>query len=88
MRHSIFKILLMTVVIIGIVSCKKEEKSKVIITKKPVAAAPRQTQRIGDYEQSMDMEWGDKAYSIYVSRHADESLPTVDDGSGNKYFDN
>ncbi len=69
------------------VSCKKETPNQIIIAK-PSVDKPRQTQRIGDYEQTMDMQWGGAAYTVLVSRVADESLPLADDGLGNKFFDN
>ena len=88
MKQTFIGFMIVVSAVVLSVSCKKEPERQIIVAKKPTAEAPRQTQRVGDYEQTMDVEWGGKPYSVFVSRKADESLPLADDGAGNKYYDN
>ena len=88
MKQLTVRFILMALAIMLVGSCKKKEEQQFIITKKPEAAQPRQTERIGDYEQTLPFEWKGAEYLFYVNRHADESLPLADDGLGNKFFDN
>ncbi len=69
-------------------ACSSKPKSNDIIAKKPVKAAPKPTQNMGDYKQSRTVEWLGSSYSVSVERKADTSLPLAVDESGNKYYDN
>lgn len=71
-----------------VMSCKETKKDTNIITHKKVVTAPKKTQKVGDYSQSRDVEWLGSEYAVAVDRKADSSLPLVDDGAGNKYYDN
>ena len=72
-----------------LVACAEKKPSTTIITKKPVEkVVPKETQRMGDYEQDFDVAWIESTYKVIVSRKADESLPVVDDGNGVKFYDN
>ena len=75
---------------IAVVACKEKKPSTDIITTlpKPEANAPKPVQEIGDYNQEMTAEWGGSNYTIGMQRVADKSLPVVDDGQGNRYYDN
>lgn len=71
------------------VSCKEKQPSNDIIITKPVEKPkPKTTQKIGDYAQTIDVEWVGATYKVAVERKADTTLPIVDDGEGNKYYDN
>ena len=72
----------------GIVSCREKKQSDDIITTKPAPQVKMPTQKVGDYEQTTPVEWTGSTYQVEVIRKADESLPTIDDGTGNKYYDN
>lgn len=80
---------LAVVCLLGVTSCGEKKQNDTIITKKPVEkkvdATPRTT---GDYDQSREVEWCNGVYHVVVSRKADTSLPVVDDGTGQKYYDN
>lgn len=67
--------------------CKSEKKTKDIITRKPVVVKPTKTQKMGDYDQSRQVEWLGNVYTVHVSFKADPSLPVVEDGN-QKYYDN
>ena len=71
------------------VSCKEKQPSPDIIITKPMEKAkPKTTQKMGDYEQTIEVAWVGAKYNVAVARKADTSLPIVDDGAGNKYYDN
>ena len=71
------------------VSCKDKQPSNDIIITKPVETPkPKTTQKMGDYAQTIDVEWVGSTYKVAVERKADTTLPIVDDGEGNKYYDN
>ncbi len=74
--------------IAAFVACTSKPKSNDIIAKKPVKAAPKPTQNMGDYNQNRSVEWLGSTYSINIERKADTSLPLTVDESGNKYYDN
>ncbi len=69
-------------------ACSSKPQSNDIIAKKPVKAAPKPTQNMGDYKQNRSVEWMGNTYNICVERKADQSLPLAVDESGNKYYDN
>ena len=69
-------------------ACSSKPKTNDIIAKKPVKAAPKPTQNMGDYSQQRTVEWLGGTYSVNVERKADPSLPLAADESGNKYYDN
>ncbi len=74
--------------VITAMSCKETKKETNIITHKKVVTAPKKTQKVGDYSQNRNVEWLGSEYAVTVDRKADSSLPLIDDGSGNKYYDN
>ncbi|MBP6527092.1 MAG: DUF4738 domain-containing protein [Prevotella sp.] len=73
---------------IAVVSCKQDKRTGDIITKKPVAEVHKTIQKTGDYSQTRHVNWLGNDYSIVVQRMADISSTVVDDGSGNKYYNN
>lgn len=71
------------------VSCKEKQPSNDIIITKPVEKPkPKTTQKIGDYAQTIEMPWVGATYKVAIERKADTTLSIVDDGEGNKYYDN
>ena len=71
-----------------VASCGNKTDNRQMIVPKPAAQKPKATQKIGDYSQTRDVEWLGANYKVTVVRMADTSLSLVDDGAGNKYFDN
>lgn len=77
-----------TLLLAALVGCGEKKQNSDIIVKKPAAVAKKTIQRVGDYSQSMTFEWGGANYTVAVERKADATLPLIDDGSGNQYYDN
>ena len=48
-----------------VTGCKEEKNSNIIITQKPKPIKPKATQKMGDYEQTMKVNWLDGAYTKY-----------------------
>ena len=69
-------------------ACSNKPKTNDIIATKPVKAAPKPTQTMGDYNQKRSIEWLGSSYTISVERKADRTLPLAIDENGNKYYDN
>lgn len=72
----------------ALAACGKKKENDNIIVKKPTIVAKKPIQRVGDYSQTTPIEWGSANYSITVERKADAQLDIVDDGAGNRYYDN
>lgn len=85
---KIFLFLVIGVGSVFFVSCAEKKQSDDIVTRKPEKQVRKSTQRIGDYSQSRTFDRRGKSYTVTVERKADTSLPVVDDGVGNKYYDN
>ena len=70
-------------------SCnKKEEKAKRVIVAKPEPPKPVGTQRQDEMNLSETVSWRGNQYTINIERHPDTALPIVDDGTGEKFYDN
>ena len=70
-------------------SCNENKKTNDIITRKPEKPHVKKSiQKIGDYEQTRTVDWHGSVYNVSIERKADVNLPLVDDGTGNKYYDN
>lgn len=73
---------------VGLVSCKEKKVQTDIITTKPVVEKAKPTQVMGDYEQTIPVDWVGSTYQIVTHREADKSLPVIVEGQGEKYYDN
>ena len=84
---NIVPILCVAVLMVG---CKKEKQSDTIIVEKKVEAVKdSKPQEMSAYENAQEVKWVNNAtYTISVERHSDKDLTLVDDGLGNKYYDN
>ena len=71
----------------ALISCRSEKKPKDIITHKPIIVRAGKPQKMGDYEQSRQIEWLGNTYTVEVSFKADPALPIVEDGS-QRFYDN
>ena len=80
--------LMATLLSVAVGGCKEKKQTTDIITTKPKVEAPKPVQEIGDYDQDVSVDWGGSNYTVRMQRLADRSLPIVDDGLGNRYFDN
>ena len=71
------------------ISCKEKKESTDIIIKKPVQEQVKTgTQKMEDSSSSTVIDWVGSNYTVDVVRTADTSLPSVEDGTGAKYYDN
>ena len=82
-----YSLLVFSVGILTLMSCKEKKNTGVIITKKPVIVAQRQIMKTGDYAQSRKVDWLGAVYTVETKRVADPSLPVIADGD-TKYYDN
>ena len=85
--RKILSILSLALVVGMTTGCKEEKKSNIIITEKPKPVTPKKPQKMGDYEQSLKVEWRGIKYTVEMKLTACDSLPMVKDGA-NLYFDN
>ena len=85
--RKILSILSLALVVGMTTGCKEEKKSNIIITEKPKPVTPKKPQKMGDYEQSVKVEWMGNSYTVEMKLTACDSLPMVKDGA-NLYFDN
>ncbi len=70
-------------------SCKEKKESTDIIIKKPVQEqVKKETQKMENSSSSTTVNWVGSIYTVDLLRTADSSLPTIDDGTGVRYFDN
>lgn len=82
-------VLLSCLLLTSVIGCQDKPKTEVIITKMPPKkAVSKDTLRVGDYSQSLDVEWVGSVYTVEVNRQADASLPIVKDDNGQRYYDN
>ena len=82
-----YSLLVFSVGVLTLMSCKEKKNTGVIITKKPVIVAQRQIMKTGDYAQSRKVDWLGAVYTVETKRVADPSLPVIADGN-TKYYDN
>lgn len=85
---KIFLFIAFGVCSVMLVACGDKKQSDDIVMRKPVQQAAKPTQRIGDYSQNRTFDNAGRSFTVTVERKADTSLPVVDDGTGNKYYDN
>lgn len=82
-----YSLLVFSVGVLTLMSCKEKKNTGVIITKKPVVVAQRQIMKTGDYAQSRKVDWLGAVYTVETKRVADPALPVIADGN-TKYYDN
>lgn len=69
-------------------SCHKEKKTENIIAHRIVKKVHKTVSKIGDETKNSDVNWVGNSYRVEVKRIADPSMPVVDDGTGNRFYDN
>lgn len=67
--------------------CKEKKKPYIIVTQKPKELKTKAPQKMGDYEQTLRVNWLGNPYSVETKLMACDSLPLIDEGT-TKYFDN
>lgn len=78
-----------SLLLMGVISCDEKPKNDIIITKMPpkteISKNPLQ---VGNYSQSLQVEWVGSTYTVEVNRQADTTLTIVKDDNGQRYYDN
>ena len=62
--RKILPILSLAMLMAMTTGCKEEKKSTIIITEKPKPVTPKKPQKMGDYEQSVKVEWMGNSYTL------------------------
>ena len=87
MKHTL-TLLVLASLVLSFSSCKeKKEQNDIIITEQK-EAKPQGPVKMKPITQDRNIEWVGNQYRLIVERTPDESLPMVEDESGQKYYDN
>lgn len=86
--RRIFSLAVVFVAALALSSCHKEKKSENIIAHRIVKKVHKTVSKIGDETKTREVSWVGNSYKVEVKRVADTSMPVVDDGAGNRYYDN
>ena len=78
----------MTALALVLAACSEKKKSDDIITQRVVEVKPSAPIKMQEYNDSRDVEWIGKTYHITVHRQPSDSLPMVEDETGQKFVDN
>lgn len=73
---------------LAVASCSEKKASTDIIAPKPVKKTPSAPVKMQASDHQETVDWVGSEYTVSIKRRVDESLPMIDDGSGNRYFDN
>ena len=87
MKKVLFAAALTTLVLV-LVACGEKKKSDDIITERVVEVKPSGPVKMQEYNDSRDVEWIGKTYHVTVHRQPCDSLPIVEDETGQKFVDN
>lgn len=82
----ILLVLLLAAVLLG--ACGKKKQSDDIIAPKVVEETPKDPVKLQEYNDDRHVEWLGKDYHVSIHRHAADSLPMVQDETGQKFVDN
>lgn len=83
--HFMLALMVMTVML---AACSEKKKSNDIITPRIVEVTPKAPVEMQENTDSWNVEWIGKNYHIAIHRHASDSLPMVQDETGQKFVDN
>lgn len=83
--HFMLALMVMTVML---AACSEKKKSNDIITPRIVEVIPKAPVEMQENTDSWNVEWIGKNYHIAIHRHASDSLPMVQDETGQKFVDN
>lgn len=87
MKRQILPIILAFLTLL-FVSCAKKKQADYIIVPKVETPKPQVPIRMQPYEQTKDIVWLGKNYQVAIQRVASDSLPMVQDESGQQFIDN
>ena len=83
--HFMLALMVMTMML---AACSEKKKSNDIITPRIVEVTPKVPVEMQENTDSWNVEWIGKNYHIAIHRHASDSLPMVQDETGQKFVDN
>lgn len=73
---------------LAVAACNEKKPTNDIIAPKPVKKTLSAPSKMQASEHKEAVNWVGSEYTVSIKRSVDESLPMIDDGAGNKYFDN
>lgn len=85
MKLKYFYVAALAVLTLG---CKEKKQAEVIIATKQEAPKPTAPVKMQPYEDSRQVKWVGRTYTVEVKRRADDSLRMVKDETGQKFVDN
>lgn len=77
-----------TALVLVMAACSEKKKSDDIITERVETVKPSAPVKMQEYHDSRDVEWIGKTYHVSVHRQPADSLPMVEDETGQKFIDN
>ena len=77
-----------TALVLVLAACAEKKKSDDIIAERVVEVKPSGPVKMQEYNDSRDVEWIGKTYHVTVHRQPCDSLPMVEDETGQKFVDN
>lgn len=78
----------LAIALLTIASCSEKKKSTDIITQRVETVKPQGPERMQEYDNSREVAWIGKQYTVTVHRQPGDSLPMVKDETGQKFVDN
>lgn len=87
MTKSLFMVIA-TGMLLSLVACGEKKKSTDIITQRIETVKPQGPERMQEYNDSRQVAWIGRQYTVNVYRQPGDSLPMVKDETGQKYVDN
>ena len=87
MTKSLFMVIA-TGVLLSLVAFSEKKKSTDIITQRVETVKPQGPERMQKYNDSRQVAWIGRQYTVNVHRQPGDSLPMVKDETGQKFVDN
>ena len=87
MTKSLFMVIA-TGLVLSLVACSEKKKRADIITQRVEKVVPQGPERMQEYNDSREVTWIGKQYKVTVHRQPADSLPMVQDETGQKFIDN
>ena len=85
--NRLFTIILVAAAV-TVVGCKEKKQTDDIIAPREEVQQPQGPIRMQNYDDSREVTWLGKQYTVAIKREADDSLRMVKDETGQKFVDN
>jgi len=87
MKKFFLPIIAISVLLCSACSGKKNESKDIIVP--PIKKeTPKGPQSMTQTRQQRDVQWLGNTYKVIITRQVDKTLPTIEDETGQKYYDN